>query len=70
MTAQEVCKVLGISLSTLRRRVSSGDLQPLPKAPGQKRVHRLNFSRADVGKLLQASTADSKMKSSAQEGQS
>lgn len=55
MTAQEVCDALGISLSTLRRRVSSGELKPIPKAPGQKRAYRLNFLRADIDSLLKLS---------------
>lgn len=55
MTAQEVCDALGISLSTLRRRISSGELKPVPKAPGQKRAYRLSFFRADIEVLLKAS---------------
>lgn len=55
MTAQEVCDALGISLSTLRRRVSSGELKPVPKTPGQKRAYRLNFLRADIEALLKTS---------------
>lgn len=51
MTAQEACEALGISLSTLRRRISAGELTPMPKAPGQKRPYRLNFRRADVEAL-------------------
>jgi excisionase family DNA binding protein len=52
MSTKEVCEVLGISLSTLRRRVRSGELKPLPKAPGQKRAHRLLFVRADIERML------------------
>jgi excisionase family DNA binding protein len=52
MTTQEVCDALGISLSTLRRRVKSGELKPLPKAPGQKRAHRLNFLYDDIEYFL------------------
>lgn len=55
MTTQEVCDALGISLSTLRRRVRSGELKPVPKAPGQKRAYRLNFLRANIEVLLKAS---------------
>jgi excisionase family DNA binding protein len=55
MTTQEVCGALGISLSTLRRRIRSGELQPVPKAPGQKRAYRLNFLRANIEVLLKAS---------------
>lgn len=54
MTTQEVCNALGISLSTLRRRVRSGELKPTAKAPGQKRAYRLNFLRADIEALLNA----------------
>ena len=53
LTTQEVCDVLGVSLSTLRRRIKSGELKPMPKAPGQKRPYRLNFLRADVEALVQ-----------------
>lgn len=52
MTTQEVCATLGISLSTLRRRVRTGELKPIPKAPGQKRAYRLQFLRADIERLL------------------
>ncbi len=54
MTTQEVCAVLGISLSTLRRRVKAGELRPAPKSPGQKRAYRLQFLRADIERLLNA----------------
>lgn len=54
MTTQEVCDALGISLSTLRRRVKSGELKPIPKAPGQKRAYRLHFLHADIECLLKA----------------
>jgi len=54
MTTQEVCKVLGISLSTLRRRVKAGELKPVPKTPGQKRAYRLEFLQADIEGLLKA----------------
>lgn len=54
MTTQEVCKALGISLSTLRRRVKSGELKPIPKTPGQKRAYRLNFLYEDIEYLLKA----------------
>ena len=52
MTTKEVCDTLGISLSTLRRRVRTGELKPVPKAPGQKRAYRLQFLRADIERLL------------------
>jgi excisionase family DNA binding protein len=52
MTTQEVCNALGISLSTLRRRVKSGELKPIPKAPGQKRAYRLNFLHDDIEYFL------------------
>ena len=52
MTAREVCDALGISLSTLRRRIKTGELKPMPKAPGQKRAYRLKFLRVDVDKVL------------------
>jgi len=55
MITQEICDALGISLSTLRRRVRSGELQPAPQAPGQKRAYRLNFLRANTEILLNAS---------------
>lgn len=54
MTTQEVCEALGISLSTLRRRVRTGELRPAPKAPGQKRAYRLRFLRADIERVLKA----------------
>lgn len=54
MSTQEVCKALGISLSTLRRRVKAGELKPIPKTPGQKRVHRLAFLQSDIESLLVA----------------
>lgn len=52
MTAKEVCKALGISLSTLRRRIKTGELVPTPKKPGQKRAYRLEFRRVDVENIL------------------
>ncbi|WP_425430785.1 helix-turn-helix domain-containing protein [Candidatus Chloroploca asiatica] len=52
MTAKEVCDALGISLSTLRRRIKAGELRPMPKAPGQKRAHRLQFLRTDIESIL------------------
>jgi len=52
MTTQEVCDALGISVSTLRRRVKSGELKPIPKAPGQKRAYRLNFLHDDIEYFL------------------
>ena len=52
MTTHEVCSTLGISLSTLRRRVKSGELKPIPKTPGQKRAYRLNFLHDDIEDLL------------------
>ena len=55
MTTQEVCDALGISLSILRRRVRAGELQPVPKATGQKRAYRLSFLRANIEVLLNAS---------------
>ena len=58
MTTQEACDVLGISLSTLRRRVKSGELKPVPKAPGQKRAYRLNFLRDDIENLLKSAQAN------------
>ncbi len=54
MTTQEVCGALGISLSTLRRRVKAGELKPVPKAPGQKRAYRLQFLRSDIERLVTA----------------
>lgn len=54
MTTRETCAALGISLSTLRRRVKSGEIKPVPKAPGQKRAYRLNFLRDDIEKLLES----------------
>jgi excisionase family DNA binding protein len=58
MTTREVCDALGISLSTLRRRIKSGELKPIPKAPGQKRAYRLNFFYADIEVLLRTSKAE------------
>lgn len=52
MTTKEVCDTLGISLSTLRRRIKTGELKPVPKAPGQKRAYRLQFLRTDIERLL------------------
>ena len=54
MTTREVCDALGISLSTLRRRVKSGELRPIPKARGQKRAHRLNFLVDDIEYFIKA----------------
>jgi len=58
MITQEICDALGISLSTLRRRVRSGELQPAPQAPGQKRAYWLNFLRANIEVLLKASEVE------------
>jgi len=58
MTTQEVCKVLGISLSTLRRRIKAGELKPVPKTPGQKRAYRLEFLQADIEGLLKAAKSE------------
>jgi excisionase family DNA binding protein len=58
MTTREVCDALGISLSTLRRRIKSGELKPIPKAPGQKRAYRLNFLHTDIEVLLKTSKAE------------
>ncbi len=55
MSVQEVCEVLGISVSTLRRRVNAGELKPVEKSPGQKRAYRLNFLRTDIEELLKRS---------------
>lgn len=53
MSAKEVCEKLGISRVTLHRRVVEGAITPLPKAPGQKKRHRLEFKSADVERLAQ-----------------
>lgn len=57
MTTQEACDALGISLSTLRRRVRAGELKPIPKALGQKRAYRLELLYADIERLLKGAEA-------------
>ncbi len=52
LTAQEVCDLLGISIPTLHRRVRDQAINPLPKAVGLKRRHRLQFTRAEIERYL------------------
>lgn len=51
MNAKDVCNFLGISRATLHRRISDGELKPLPKNPAHKKTYRLEFRRTDVEKL-------------------
>lgn len=53
MSTEEASEFLGISRMTLLRRVTDGEIQPLPKPPALKRRARLQFRRADVERLGQ-----------------
>jgi len=53
MNTQEVCQILGISRSTLQRRVEDGEILPLPKKPGQKRNFPRRFPADKIREMAQ-----------------
>lgn len=55
MTSQEAAAALGISTTTLHRRVRDGLIPTVtPKPANLIRYHRLTFKRADIEAMLRA----------------
>jgi predicted DNA-binding transcriptional regulator AlpA len=59
MLVREVCEALGISRATLNRRIVEGELKPLPKPPGLKKAHRLEFAKAEIMAIACGSNSES-----------
>lgn len=48
ITSAEAQEMLGVSRHTLYARIREGEIKPLPKPPGAKRMPALKFRRAEI----------------------
>jgi len=54
MSIEEAAEFLGVSVTTMRRRVASGEIYPMPESlpAGAKKSPKFLFQREDVEKLI------------------